>query len=296
VPDYPEESITNWYFTREKIDKIIHLAKSILESEAEFLLVKGDSHTALFDKEIFEIQGDKLQTNPLNIDKWLALLVGNILYNNESKKRYFNSNINKFELIFEMIRNWNFFSINDSAPFWAKSLFKGIKMDRNVEDFNLSHSNVSGIDFSHSNFKNINLSSSKLSGCIFNDVSFEDVDMSFSDLCNSQFKQIRSIAGNFDLGFTLLSPEVFLPPQLAKKFFDSGFMGNQKSYIPEAGFSTVNQLFSTLEGILEYGIVNGIINRDECTTWFRFETMHIEGVFERKVSQLGKAKQEEFVE
>lgn len=87
-----------------------------------------------------------------------------------------------------------------------------------------------------------------------------------------------------------------MPPQLAKKFFDSGFMGNQKSYIPEAGFSTVNQLFNTLEGILEYGIVNGIINRDECTTWFKFETMHIEGVFERKVSQLGKAKQEEVVE
>ncbi|NJO92182.1 MAG: pentapeptide repeat-containing protein [Chloroflexia bacterium] len=52
-------------------------------------------------------------------------------------------------------------------------------MDRNTEDFNLSHSNVSGIDFSHSNFKNINLSSSKLSGCIFDDVSFEDIDLSF---------------------------------------------------------------------------------------------------------------------
>jgi len=288
VPEYPEESVTNWYFTQEKIDKIIDLAKSILESDAEYLLVKGDSNTALFDKEVFEIQGDKFQTSSINTDKWLALLFGNILYNNESKQKYFNSSINKFEMLFEMIRNWNFYSTNDSAPFWAKSLFKGIKMDKNIEDFNFSHSNISGINFSHSSFKNINLSSSKLSGCIFKDVSFQDVDFSFSDLCNAQFKSIRSIAGNFDLGFSLLSPEVFLPPQLAKKFFDSGFMGNQKSYIPEAGFSTISQLFNTLEGIIEYGIINDLFSKEECPTWFQFETMHMEGVFERKLSLFEK--------
>ena len=251
-------------------------------------MLKGESHTALFDKEVFEIQNDKLRKTPANIDKWLALLVGNILYNNESKQKYFNSSLNNFEYLFEMIRSWNYYSINDSAPFWAKSLFKGLRMDNNLEDYNLSHSNISGIDFSYSNFKNINLSSSKLSGCIFENTSFEEVDLSFSDLCNARFKSIRSIAGTFDLGFTLLSPEVFLPPQLARKFFDSGFMGSQKSFIPEGGFSTVNQLFSTIEGILEYGIENGLFGKEECSTWFQFETMHLEGIFERKLSMFEK--------
>lgn len=292
VPDYPEQSITEWYFTKEKIEKIINLSRHIIESETEYLLIKGEAHTALFDKEVFEIQNDKFQKSPINMDKWLALLVGNILYNNESKKKYFNSTIYKFNHLFEMIRNWNFYSINDSAPFWAKSLFKGTKMDTDEEAFNFSHSNISGINFSHSKFKNINLSSSKLSGCIFGNVSFEDVDLSFSDLSNAQFKSIRSIAGNFDLGFSLLSPEVFLPPQLARKFYDSGFMGNQKSYIPDGGFSTMNQLFGTLEGILEYGITNELFSKEECSTWFQFETMHLEANFERKLSSFEDTNEE----
>ncbi len=48
-------------------------------------------------------------------------------------------------------------------------------------------------------------------------------------------------------------------------------------------------------GILEYGIMNDIISRDECPTWFQFETMHMEGIFERKLSLIGK-NNAEFVE
>ncbi|MFN8258652.1 MAG: pentapeptide repeat-containing protein [Bacteroidales bacterium] len=284
--DYPAESIENWFFTKDKIDRIIDLARAIVESSPEMLMIKGKSHTALFDNEIYELNNGSLQGTPVNIDKWLALLVGNILHNNEKNLDFFNSTIKKSECLFEMIRHWNFYSITDSSPFWAKSLFKGLDMSRFDEDYNFSFANLSGINFSHSYFKNINISSSKLIGCVFENVHFENVDLSFSDLTNSKFKSVVRIDGFLDLGFSLLSPEVFLPPQLAKKFYNSDFMGNQKSYIPESGFSTINQLFETLEGILEYGIKNGIISRDECATWFQFETMHLESLFERKISQL----------
>ncbi len=292
IPEYPQESLDNWFFTQDKIDKIINLSRSIVESNSEYLMVKGKSHTSLFNKELFEIQNEKLQGSAVNMDKWLALLVGNVLYNNEKKQTFFNSTILEYESLFNMIRNWNFYSITDSSPFWAKSLFKGINMSLNDEDYNFSFANVSGINFSHSYFKNINLSSSKLVGCVFENTKFENVDFSFSDLTNSKFKFIAKIEGAFDLGFVVLSPEVFLPPQLAKKYYDSGFMGNQKSFIPESGFSTINQLFETLEGILDYGINNGIFSKDECATWFQFETMHLESLFERKLSLLEKVPAE----
>jgi len=284
IPDYPIDSIDNWFFTQSKIDRIIDLARSILNSDGDLILLKGKAQTSLFNNELFEIQNDKIQTNPINIDKWLALLVGNILYNNEKKEEYFNSTLGNYHSLFDLIRNWNYTSINDSTPFWAKSLFKGIRMDSNSEEYNLSNVNISGINFSHSVFKNINLSSSKLSGCIFEEVEFTDVDLSFCDLTNSRFSKIKSIKGAMDLGFCLLSPEVFLPPQFARKFYDSGFMGNQKSYIPENGFSTLNQVFETIEGFIEYGIRNLLFTREECPTWFNFETMHLEGVFERKLN------------
>jgi hypothetical protein len=284
VPDYPTDSIDNWFFTQEKIDRIIDLSRYIIESTSELMLFKGKPQNVLYNNELFEIQNDKIQNTPLNVDKWLALLVGNILYNNENQKQYFNSTLERYDCLFEMIRNWNYVSISDSAPFWAKSLFKGIRMDNNTEEYNFSNINISGLNFSSSHFRNLNLSTSKLSGCIFSDVEFSDVDLSFSDLTNSRFSNILSINGILDLGFCLLSPEVFLPPQFAKKFYDSGFMGNQRSYIPENGFSTINQIFDTIEGFIDYGIRNNLFSKEECSTWFHFETIHLEGVFERKLS------------
>lgn len=294
MTQYPKESITNWYFTQDKIDKVVLLTKQIIESSNEYIVAKGESHTSLFDKEIFEIKDDKLQTCTPNIDKWLALLVGNILQNSETKRNYFNSKITKPERLFDMVRNWNYHSYYDSAPFWAKPFFKGIRMTENDEDYNFSHINISGIDFSHSDFKNCNFSSSKILGCLFKNVSFTDVDFSFADLSNSQFKSIRKISGNFDLGFATLSQGVFFPPQLASAFSNSGFMGNHKSYIPEVGFSSLHQLFDTLEGILEYGIDNQLFSSEECVTWFQFQSLNLEDVFEQKLSIIKKRKNELF--
>ncbi len=283
---YPDESITNWYFTQEKLDRLIKFAQQIIESNAEYIVVKGEAHTALFDKEVFETQENKLRSIPPNIDKWLALLVGNVLCNNETKGIYFNSKITKIDNLFEMVRNWNYYSSNDSAPFWAKPFFKGIDMNNSREEANYQHINISGIDFSHSNFKNLNMSSSKINGSIFRHVSFEDVDFSFSDLSNSIFSNIRAVIGNLDLGFTMLNQGVFMPPQLALKYFDAGSMGNHKCFIAESGFSTIHEIFDTLEGLLQYGIDNKLFTSEECASWFQFDNMKTEETFERKLAVL----------
>lgn len=291
-PNIPIESLENWFFTQEKIDKIINFAQEILESNSNHLLLKGKANTALFDKEVFSIQKSKVRRIPPDTDKWLALLAGNILYNNEKEMQYFNSKLVNFENIFELIRNWNYYSINDSSPYWAKSLFKGINMENNPDEYNLSYANLTGLDFSNSKLKLLNISASRLGGCRFDNVSFSDVDLSFSDMTNSQFGNIKSIEGIFDLGFTILSPEIFFPPQLARKFYDSGFMGNQKSFIPESGFSTISQIFGTIKGLLKYGIQHNLFSKDESITWFKFETSHLEDLFKRKLNEVSQMDEE----
>lgn len=286
TPDYPIESLENWFFTPEKVEKIIDFAREVISSDTNHLLIKGKTNTALFDKEIFSIQKSKIRRVPPDIDKWLALLAGNILYNNDREKRYFNSTIKEFDHLFEMIRNWNYYSVTDSSPYWAKQLFRGINMENNTDEYNLSHANLTGLDFSYSTLKLLNMSASRIGGCKFRHVGFEDVDMSFCELTNAQISNIRHIKGIFDIGFCILSPEIFFPPQLARKFYDSGFMGYQKSFIPESGFSTVTQIFGTLKGLLEYGINHNLFSKDEISTWFRFETAHLEDLFKRYLREL----------
>jgi len=293
-PEFPEESLENWFFTAKKVEKIIDFAKEILESKTNHLLIKGKANTALFDKEVFSIQKNKQRRIPPDIDKWLAMLVGNILFNDDKEKVYFNSKIYNFDNIFELVRNWNYYSINDSSPYWAKSLFKGIDMSNNTDEYNLSYANLTGLDFSNSNLKLLNLSASRLGGCRFDNVSFSDVDLSFSDMTNAQISNIRSIDGIFDTGFAILCPEIFFPPQLACKFYDSGFMGNQKSFIPESGFSTVSQIFATIKGLLKHGIQKNLFSKDECITWFQFETSHLEDLFKRKLNELSRSGEEKY--
>jgi len=295
TPDFPIESLENWFFTQEKIDKIIDFTQAVLESKSNHLLLKGKANTALFDKEVFSIQKSTVRRIPPDTDKWIALLAGNILFNHEKDKQYFNSRISNFENVFELIRNWNYYSINDSSPYWAKSLFKGINMEHNQDEYNLSYANLTGLDFSNSKLKLINMSASRLGGCRFDNVSFSDVDFSFSDMTNSQFSNIRLIEGIFDTGFTILSPEIFFPPQLARKFYDSGFMGNQKSFIPESGFSTISQIFGTMKGLLKYGIQHNLFSKDECVTWFKFETSHLEDLFKRKLNELTNVDEEVYM-
>ncbi|RLD65032.1 MAG: hypothetical protein DRI95_09570 [Bacteroidetes bacterium] len=165
-------------------------------------------------------------------------------------------------------------------------------MKNNQDEYNLSYANLTGLDFSNSTLKLLNISASRLGGCRFDNVRFSDVDLSFSDMTNSQFTNIKSIEGIFDMGFTILSPEIFFPPQLARKFYDSGFMGNQKSFIPESGFSTISQIFGTISGLLKYGIQHNLFSKDESITWFKFETSHLEDLFKRKLNELSQVDEE----
>jgi len=60
----------------------------------------------------------------------------------------------------------------------------------------------------------------------------------------------------------------------------------KNSFIPESGFSTISQIFGTMKGLLKYGIQHNLFSKDECVTWFKFETSHLEDLFKRKLNEL----------
>ncbi len=65
---------------QQRLDKKnVHLAKEILESDKSYTFAKGDSRTTLFDNEVTAIS-KRLDDIPPDVDRWLALLVGNELF------------------------------------------------------------------------------------------------------------------------------------------------------------------------------------------------------------------------
>ncbi len=124
--NYPKQALEHWCIDKNKIEKIIKLATAILESKTNYILARAETRTVLYDNELLVTQ-DKLSNFPPDMDRWLALLVGNTLYNDETEKQFFNWNINHFEHFFDLIKNWNY-AYSNAAPRWAYDLFRGINM------------------------------------------------------------------------------------------------------------------------------------------------------------------------
>ncbi len=174
--EYPMTSLDNWYLTKEKLNKINILAAKILNSKSNFLLAKAENKSSLYNNELLLLKNDKLSSITNDIDRWLALLVGNTLHNDYSNienPRLFNTDykINS-ENLFELINNLEYSNpdiiIQNS---WRHNLFNGINMeeDKNLlrfysvfNHFDFSYSYLKNIDFSGSLFGNTNFSFCKL--------------------------------------------------------------------------------------------------------------------------------------
>ena len=120
---------------------------------------------SLYDEEVLLIS-ERLNDSPPDIDRWLALLVGNELFNDEDKKMFFAGQIKRFNHLFDMILNWNYVFRNP-VPRWLKELDKPwgpCKLLRGIDMSNsdymwYSKLNFSGVDFSYSKLKNLDMES-----------------------------------------------------------------------------------------------------------------------------------------
>ncbi|MCP4108910.1 MAG: hypothetical protein GY749_25755 [Desulfobacteraceae bacterium] len=285
--DIDEEYVKNWPIDQDSIDKIIELAKSVIESDMNYTLIKAEPKTALFDKEVMAVP-KRLNELPPDIDRWLALIVGNELFNNEEKKEFFAGQIERVEHLFDMIVNWNY-CMKDSTPSWARRLFRGINMSNFngqiiVNDISFSH-----IDFSYSYFKNFSAKYCRFLGCIFNCNGFENIVLSFSNLTSSIFSQIKSIKNEFDLGLCIVEQGVIIPHELYKKIagYDAGFYSNFGDF--NTFLRALNmRLFRTLEGLLAYLLDHKLATLSEIKSWFLFEKEELKDDFYALIDNLQK--------
>ncbi len=298
--EYPKSSLEKWCINRTNIDSVVNLAKEIIESKTNYMLTKAEEKTSLYNKEALAILNNKLDNLPPDIDRWLALLVGNVLFNDENNQKFFNSKIENSEHLFDLIRNWNYTS-KSPAPVWASNLFQGIVMKTNKGEINLSCMNLTGLNFSHSYLYGIKAEDSILSKCKFNDVHFEDFDICNSTMWETTFHNVKAINGEFRIYFAQIIAGIHLPHELFYKlnshksgiglykyipFIHSSEDNYKRTLLPTSDNIFIESLLRTLSGLLLYGMKKKLFTKEEIKSWFKYETKKIREEFLHKIDKL----------
>jgi uncharacterized protein YjbI with pentapeptide repeats len=296
--EYPQGSLENWCIDQKKLNKIIDLASVILNSKTNYLPVQANSKTALFDSEVLKIHNQNLSSLPPNIDQWVALLFGNILYNdlaNQENPKLFNWDYGiDFFHLFEMIRSWNYV-FNDSGPYWGKDLFSGINMQKNNSELDLSHYNFDGLNFSYSYLKHFKSWGSNWSRCVLNYCYFDNVTLITSLFFGASILNIKNIiqpfymincsanSSNLKLLDTFNTDNMILKNRLKPE------KQRTKPYISSYDMDSGNQSpFETCSGFFMYGLQNSFFTIKGLKELFDFENEEVEKIFCKKIDTLKK--------
>jgi hypothetical protein len=141
---YPEDAITNWAIRNKELNMIVELSEKIINSKTDYLLTKADTRSSLYDNEVIAFPNTSISEIAPDIDKWLALLSGNLLYNNDNELFLNDKNVEFYQLL-KMMNNWAHYReyatmqivnmnpviFGDSQylyPEWYNNWFKGIKL------------------------------------------------------------------------------------------------------------------------------------------------------------------------
>lgn len=297
----PQQLLKNWAIDDDALERIIVLAKEIIDAKTTILSAKSSSANALFNNELTVFHNKSLSDVPTDIDKWLSLVLGNLLETNinSEEKQFFNARLSNPENLFEMIRNWNY-SQKDSAPFWANEYFNGIQM-KNTNEIDLRRSNCCFIDFSYSFLQNLSMSDSDVAEVTFNHCTFNNVSLTSSELQNTTFNNINILGEVFYIGFSQIRYGVFIPRSLANSFLnissietvpdDEGYsnIGYKKTFLNFSkgeGESIANKIFNTLEGLLQFGLNKNFFTLEEIKTWFEYKRKKDKEKFEALLDTL----------
>ncbi len=269
--NYPPELLDNWCIDQDKLDKIILLARGILESKTNYILTQAETKTVLYDNELLVVQ-DKLSNFSPDIDRWLALLVGNTLYNNVDEERFFNWGIKNFEHLFDLIRNYNYAYQTPIAE-WGSKLFMGINMQGNKNRIVLSGNCPIGIDFSYSYL--------------------EDLSFIQANISSSVYFNLKSV-NKFELAFSCIGQNIQIPIQLARMIDHgdsiSGLVnfGPEKTYFSEYSGHSMPYIILPLKGLFIYGLKESLFTIEDIYSWFKFETKELEETFSKEIGDLTK--------
>ena len=146
--EYSKELLQNWCIKQEQIDKILQFSAEIVNSSDTFILAKAEAKINLFDPDVLLIRENNFENLQDLFDKWVALLVGNTLYNNIKnirKPKLFNTDYNiDFQHIFSILKHSGF----------SFDMFKGIDM-RKSQSSTIYNDFFNFVDFSYSYLKGL---------------------------------------------------------------------------------------------------------------------------------------------
>ena len=278
-PTISRELLENWAIGKKELEKIIVLAKDIIDSKTTLLLAKTSTRTALFDNELTVFQNAQVSDSPTDMDKWLALVVGNLLHHDVPEDRdFFNGRLEFPEHLFEMIRGWNYYGSTYSSPRWVHHYFKGITvtkiyyymMDLNFLDFSYStfiDSRFTSCYFLYASFDFcIFLGMNTIESSSFDGTTFDEVEIEYLDLCCSY------LAYNIEMPKALVEMDGWTP-----------------SYkILITTHRELDIIFQTLRGLLTDGLSKKVFNILEIKSWFDYETEEDRKTFEGLIDGLRK--------
>lgn len=281
-----EEMLKDWPIKGEEIQKIIDAMYELFESNNTNLFIKGKQNSSLFNDEIFSIKNYMFNSN-LRIEKWIALLAGNILYNNKSKEKFFNEKL-KMENIISLWRDRQH-SHDKVSPKWDEKLFNGLDFtwESNYDNESffsslmiLNFLNFRNIDFSNSIFENIEFDTCNLNNCNFensylistnfincdcNAVNFENVKINRLEIFKSTFSQNLTFPQN-------------LIEILAEHYPGYSNFGSEKLQINKYGIENLIDVGkkNALFGLIKFVKENNEIPDEEIKNWFSFEDVSTE--------------------
>jgi hypothetical protein len=213
----PKELLKKWPIDKEAINRIVCFAAEVICSKQNIVQSKGESMTSLIKNELTSLTEKPISKSNIEIDKWLALLIGNKLHNKiEDKVFFIKEKKIPGDVLFELIRTRNY-TFNQSTPSWASDIFIGISIAKS----SFQHINLDGINFSYSNFKYVDFSNSSIRSCDFSFCDFLEVSFQYCDIQITKFDNIkinRSLIaeslGCFDLTFCYIDQGILFPKKL----------------------------------------------------------------------------------
>ena len=274
-----DKLIKDFPITKKELDKIELLCQKIISSPKTYLLENPGRHTALYSEELISVSN--LKGNVYEIDKWLALIAGNILGTNIQTKQFFNSKLDAKSL-FDLIRNWNY--NKGSIPIWGRELFQGICMESNQDALIFTHLIAYSINFSYSVLKGIIFKYSILVDCDFSNSIFDYFNIEQSDITRSKFENI-AIKSTFAKNRRILELENRVIVNFEGPFSLSFCFIAQGVLFPS---SLNNVLKGKKDGFINYGSDFSIINNEYTESTFLFDYfIPLKGVF-KNIIKAGK--------
>jgi hypothetical protein len=306
-----DKVINDFPITSKTLDKIDILCKKIIRSPKTYLLAEPFRHSILFKDELMSINNS--QRNFYEVDKWFALVAGNIISTNTDNNIFFNSNIDS-RYLFDMIRNWNNINNQQGVPEWGLDLFMGINMHNN-EEFNSYHMlTVRGINFSYSYFKNLSFFRSDLSSCNFSFSKFQGFSIEDSNISGCKFDNVviqRTsdtnknsrilIYGDFSITFCFITQGLLFPEKLNSLLKQTGagrvnFSSNYSiitNTTENEEYSFFDEYLLPLKGIFKLILLNGNSSQSILSA-FKFRIKEI--IATKEKSNLFKSTKEKFEE